>query len=239
MQMVDRHFTEKERRQIDLAALLVEQINKSVKIANESKVRATRVSRARVAEDKLAALAGIAAAYPFLKLQRVDEVRETIATIKRETDERYPSMTPYGDLARANSDIVAGLRFRATLQLRTPLYVLKRHGALHTDLKKNPPAYAREKWQGIWVPETKGWEELGGVAGPELSSTMVATDLGPMEDSGDAYYRFLFAVRTIAADRGKPLARRRIEVAEACTRPEWAGFAAGHGGPEAVAWKVS
>ena len=235
--MADLEFSDLEQQQIRLASLLVEQINQSIKIANESKVCGTRVSRMRAAVDKLAELQSLAMAYPFLKLQRLDDVLVTIETIKRETREQFPDWAAV-ESARQCGDVVRGLRFHATLQLRTPLSVLKHHGALHTDLESAPPRHARELWHGHWAIETKSWEELGGVAGPDLSPTTVATDLGPMDDRGEAYYRFLLAIRTIAADRRKPMAQRRAEVADACERLEWVGFAAGHGGSGSVSMKL-
>jgi hypothetical protein len=237
--MADRQFTDLEQHQIRTAELLAEQINQSLQLANNSEVRATRISRVRVAEQKIEELVALAAEAPFLSVLRLEGVRASIETIKRETDERFPARAAAGQLLdSAWSDVVKGYRFNATLQLRTPLYVLKRHGAMHTDPRKPLPKYAREPWQGIWTAVTKTWKELGGADIPEFVSSAVATDLGPMDDRGEAYFSFLLAVRTIAADQALPINQRRALIGEACEQPQWKDFASGHGGPEAVAMKV-
>lgn len=62
--------------------------------------------------------------------------------------------------ARDHTDIMAGYTFCATMQLRTPLRVLLRHGEKHQG-PKEPPVIAREQWKGIWIPVSKSWAELG------------------------------------------------------------------------------
>jgi hypothetical protein len=237
--MVDRQFSEVELHDIATAKLLVEQINQSLRIANKSKSRPTRDSRVNVAEEKLSMLIAIADRHSFLSVTSLNEVRASIETIKRETEERYPLRAAAGQrLDDSWGDLIKGYRFNATLQLRTPLYVLKRHGAMHTDPRKPLPKYAREPWQGIWTAVTKTWKELGGADIPEFVSSSVATDLGPMDDRGDAYFSFLLAVRTIAADKTLPVSQRRALIGEVCEQPQWKDFASAHGGPEAVAMKV-
>lgn len=237
--MVDRQFSEVELHDIATAKLLVEQINQSMQIANKSKSRSTRDSRVSVAEEKLAMLVAIADRHSFLSVTSLSEVRASIETIKRETEERYPLQAAAGQrLDGSWGDLIKGYRFNATLQLRTPLHVLKRHGAMHTDPMRPLPKYAREPWQGIWTAVTKTRKELGGADIPEFVSSTVATDLGPMGDRGQAYLSFLLAVRTIAADKTLPVGQRRVLIGEACEQPQWKAFASGHGGQEAVAMKL-
>jgi hypothetical protein len=42
------------------------------------------------------------------------------------------------DLWRKNADVIAGLAFCATMQLRTPLRVLVRHGEVHRHMNSPP-----------------------------------------------------------------------------------------------------
>lgn len=86
-----------------------------------------------------------------------------------------------------HGDLIKGLRFVATLQLRTPLRVLSHHGEIHRDRLSVAPAYAREQWEGIWVPVV--------LDGPLRGS--MASDIGPIPATGGDYLAFLLAVRAI------------------------------------------
>ncbi|MDQ1340192.1 MAG: hypothetical protein QG567_1349 [Campylobacterota bacterium] len=60
-----------------------------------------------------------------------------------------------------DDDILDGLKFVATLQLRTPIEILKHHGEIFREKNQTPPNYAKELWHGIWLPKTKSYKELG------------------------------------------------------------------------------
>jgi len=94
------------------------------------------------------------------------------------------------------SDILAGMEFCATMQLRTPLRVLLHHGELHTDLSASPPCYVKDQWEGIWVPALKTWAELG-IAAKDIPPGTVASDIGPVPEDGGDYLPFLLKVRGI------------------------------------------
>jgi hypothetical protein len=144
-----------------------------------------------------------------------------MASLSDEPDRGKPSAllpvgTTVGELQSAplsvwgNEDIIKGLAFCATMQLRTPLRVLLRHGALHTDRHKTPPQIALEPWEGIWLPVTKSMQEI--IEGPDsttealrfgiaydasfgaLGNTM-ASDVGPI--LAKDYLPFLIAVRRV------------------------------------------
>ncbi|MDO8437974.1 MAG: hypothetical protein Q7S69_07460 [Nitrosomonadaceae bacterium] len=93
--------------------------------------------------------------------------------------------------AWGNDDIIKGLQFLATLQLRTPLRVLLRHGEVHTDRNTRPPAITREgaeaMWAGIWLPKV-----FDGPPGGTMAS-----DVGQIPADGGNYLPFLVAVREI------------------------------------------
>lgn len=120
---------------------------------------------------------------------------------------------------RANSDIISGYRFCATMQLRTPLRVLSRHGELHHGLDREPPQIAREMWEGIWIPELRSWQELG-IAMKELPLSTMASDIGPVPADGGQYLPFLMTVRVVAESEGS-IENRRAVVAEVLTDPAW------------------
>lgn len=93
-----------------------------------------------------------------------------------------------------NQDVINGLQFSATMQLRTPLRVLKRHGEIHSDVNTEPPKIGHEMWEGIWIPKTKTWRELG-LDVDEIKESTMATDLGQI--TATEYLPFLISVREI------------------------------------------
>ena len=93
-----------------------------------------------------------------------------------------------------NEDIIIGLKFHATLQLRTPLRVLTRHGEVYSDKNKEPPKIAKELWEGIWIPQLKTFRELG-LDVDELSESTTATSIGQINSSD--YLLFLISIREI------------------------------------------
>lgn len=90
-----------------------------------------------------------------------------------------------------NEDIIAGYRFTATLQLRTPLRVLLEHNRLERISPEGPPMITSEMWQGIWVPELI--PEFQFLSEGEQASS----DIGPVPANGGDYLPFLMDFRTI------------------------------------------
>ena len=90
------------------------------------------------------------------------------------------------DIASQNTDIVEGLQFHATCQLRTPLAVLKRHGEIYQG--DEPPTYGEAR-DGIWIPKVKS----------EYSfldeSRTAASDAGQV--NGDEYIGYAIGLLTI------------------------------------------
>ncbi|EMM6855571.1 TPA: helix-hairpin-helix domain-containing protein [Enterobacter hormaechei] len=60
----------------------------------------------------------------------------------------------YINIAAQNKDIIEGMQFHATCQLRTPIFVLKKHGEVFKG-DGTPPAYGSTR-DGIWVPKLRG-----------------------------------------------------------------------------------
>lgn len=94
-----------------------------------------------------------------------------------------------------NEDIIDGLKFTATLQLRTPLEVLKHHGEIFKGKNQTPPNYAKEQWQGIWLPKTKSFKDLGLDIEEIENDNSSASDIGYVKSS--EYVKFLIDFRKI------------------------------------------
>lgn len=94
-----------------------------------------------------------------------------------------------------NEDIITGWRFCATMQMRTPLAILREHNRLVPASPEGPPQLTTEMWQGIWVPDLgSDWDFLG-------EGASMASEVGPIPRDGGDYLPFLIAVRTIAEGR--------------------------------------
>ena len=133
---------------------------------------------------------------------------------------------------RLYRDVLAGLVFDATLQLRTPLRVLLRDGELHPSLDTAPPQYAHEAWEGFWLPRTKSWKELSGADLPAFEPSTRASDIGQVSPDG-RYLAFLMSVRRIV-EPATAIEARRTALRRELARNEWAEFVTQHGGPDAV-----
>jgi hypothetical protein len=121
--------------------------------------------------------------------------------------------------ASLHRDIIVGYQFIATLQLRTPLRVLKRHGEIHKLPNYEPPMITREAWEGTWVPKTR-------VTFPQ---SMMASDIGPIPADGGDYLKFLISVRTIA-ERNEAATDRRKALEAELKNEKWRDFVRKLGG---------
>lgn len=144
-----------------------------------------------------------------------------------------------------NQDIISGLEFIATLQLRTPLRVLLRHGEMHTDMNTEPPKIIKDMWEGIWTTKTKGYEEI--VCGTDSTSEnievfrrmdaaladsrTVASEIGPIRP--DDYLPFLIAIRKIV-ELNEPIENRIKKLREMPILDEWKSYVEKHGGIEKI-----
>ncbi|WP_244861856.1 hypothetical protein [Pseudomonas sp. Ost2] len=122
-------------------------------------------------------------------------------------------------------DIVTHFRFCTTMQLRTPLEVLKRHNDTYWDRSAPPPVFITEPWQGIWVPCTR----LSGLF--ENGATM-ASEIGQIPISGGDFLRFLLIIREALEGLG---CDKRDAVLSAAKSESWAPIVQKLGGPEMVA----
>ena len=106
-----------------------------------------------------------------------------------------------------NDDAVKGFRFCATLQLRTPSFVLHHHREWSSGALETLPSYGTQT-DGIWLPEFKTWADLAEEAG-NIDTALrlraeagddpgtVATDVGRQPNGGQEYCQFLLAFRGV------------------------------------------
>ena len=97
--------------------------------------------------------------------------------------------------ALGNEDVISGLEFFATLQLRTPLRVLKRHGEIHRERNTVPPRIVKNQWEGIWIPKLKSLGEILGNNIDDIPPGKQSSEIGPVISSD--YLRFLISIREI------------------------------------------
>jgi hypothetical protein len=102
----------------------------------------------------------------------------------------------------ASDSFVDGLEFGATLQLRTPLRVLTKHREIHKDRESPPPNYAKEGWEGIWLPKIDSkFDALS-------EGATMASEIGPVPLDGGDYLPYLISVRTVVESE-LPIEERR------------------------------
>jgi hypothetical protein len=150
----------------------------------------------------------------------------------RESVSGQSSAKTIGDLQReplsawGNDDIIKGLSFFATPQLRTPLRVLLRHDELHTNRKAEPPEIAHEAWEGIWVPMVNPEYDLTGGRVGECAS-----EVGPILPKD--YLPFLIAIRQVV-EAHDSIERRVENLREMRFKKEWQTYLDKHGGIEGI-----
>jgi hypothetical protein len=106
------------------------------------------------------------------------------------------------------SDIIKGYRFCATLSIRTPLKYLKMHYKVIKGAKSKLPTVPQQ--YGIWIPEARSWKELGIKLKEPAESTM-ASEIGPVPESGGCFLEFLKRFRGIVESDMEPL-RKKEEI---------------------------
>lgn len=237
------NLTELQRFAWGQAISLMELINESIQISNNSTNPETKVSRLELTRAKLDSLELLSVQHPFIKLQRLDGVRKTIADLAKEYSEAgYYAKTDsscrdyqqdvWKNIGIPIGDIAKGWKFSATMQLRTPLRVLTRHGEIHDGLT-DPPTIARELWEGYWSPLLKSMKELG-IDLPDISaSSTSASEIGQIPLDGGEFLNFLIKVREIV-EADSAVEDRRILLREELRRPEWKDFCVKLGGNQNV-----
>ncbi len=228
---------------MEQATTFMHQVNESLQLANNSTNPETKVSRLEFARSRLTDLQLLAQRHPFIKLQRLEGVQRTIAQLAEEfseagyyaqTDESCRDYTQnvWKNINFPIDDIAKGWKFSATIQLRTSLRVLSRHGEIHQGLTE-PPPIAHAMWEGFWIPLLKTNRELG-IDIPEIvmDGTM-ASNVGPIPVDGGDYLKFLLKVRAIV-EGFSGIEVRRAGLREELRNQEWANYCRKLGGKQAV-----
>ena len=117
--------------------------------------------------------------------------------------------------ASQHSDLIKSAEFSATLQLRTPLRILRKDGEIHQDLKSPPPSYAKEQWEGSWTPKLDSKFDF-------LSEgATISTEIGPISlVQKDRMLAFLIAVRKVV-ETELSIEERRKKLKELLRTTEW------------------
>jgi len=129
-----------------------------------------------------------------------------------------------------NVEIITGLEFSATMQLRTPVRVLLRHGEIHTDRNTKPPEIVREGWEGSWLPKLKTFREIG-LDMDEPPPRAHASSIGPIVARD--YLPFLIAIREIV-ELNESIENRIDKLREMLSVCDWQEFLGKHGGTEKI-----
>lgn len=95
------------------------------------------------------------------------------------------------------SDSTKEFEYHATMQLRTPLKVLLKHGSIYSG--NNPPGDNGELWHGVWIQKTKTFREMG-IDLDEFPSFEHASDIGQVKP--EEYFPFLIEVRRAVESTG-------------------------------------
>ena len=107
-----------------------------------------------------------------------------------------PDMSAFGAY---EPSIVTGFQYCATMQLRTPLAILRRHGTRVPFTPEGPPRYSDEMWHGIWSATTDLESCFEGVGATQAT---MASEVGYIPRDGGDYLCFLMAVREITEGAG-------------------------------------
>lgn len=152
-------------------------------------------------------------------------------------EEQGEQITTYRDgvyeAAAGNDDILAGYRFCATLDPRTPLRILERHGTVSATL---PAKHDRtDPADGVWTPKVKSWKELG-LNIKEFAPSVMASAVGLIPEDGGEFLKMLIAFRQEAESVGTPVERAERAYHVVQSREEWREFAVtlGWSGPESL-----
>ena len=123
------------------------------------------------------------------------------------------------------ANVIGGMEFCATFQVRTPLRILQRHGQLVP--LGSTLADDFEPWMGIWIAKPKSWRELG-IDAEEIQQ-LVASPAGLV--TATEYLPFLLAARRAVEASAGGTAGRIARLQTVCERPKFARYVAAEGGP--------
>ena len=224
---------------INQAQHLVKAVNDALAASKHARAAKTKVSKLETAKAQLVTLKGLVGTHSYLSLPSLEQTEQRICDLERDYVQAgyYAPPKPKvmrKDITRVDphlmTDVCDGLVFHATLQLRTPLRVLLRHGEEYRG-KGMPPRIARVGWEGIWLPNPMTWEQLGIVGKSDWPESDAASDIGPIKAS--EYLPFLLAVHGIE-EADESLVVREAQLVAELKLPKWASIVARLGGSGTV-----
>lgn len=183
------------------AQRFVEIINESLQIAKQTKNIETKISRVRLARQKLNDLIEYVNKYPFIKIEKLHEVDLNIKEFEAEIENHIkPTFNSQNtdDIFYRNGNLVKGLIFQAYPYLETPLSILIHHGERFLGPPSKVPRYGSGEYGG-WSPLLITWRELG-IDIDEFPEGTVASKFGPVKAS--EYIPFLIEFRKIIEGKG-------------------------------------
>lgn len=107
-------------------------------------------------------------------------------------------------------DVLEGYRFSATMQTRTPLRILIQHGRLEKKPLHKLPKIIRNEWEGIWIPHTRSWKDMGIDMKEWTTEGSMASQIGQIPSNGGDYLRFLIFARNIKEAKASSEEKRNM-----------------------------
>lgn len=107
-------------------------------------------------------------------------------------------------------DVLEGYRFSATMQTRTPLRILIQHGRLEKKPLHKLPKIIRNEWEGIWIPHTRSWKDMGIDMKEWNTEGSMASQIGQIPSNGGDYLRFLIFARNIKEAKASSEEKRNM-----------------------------
>jgi hypothetical protein len=98
----------------------------------------------------------------------------------------------------SGDDLIVGWKLSVTMQRRTPLEWLRRHGEFHAGSKH--PAEVVPIERGCWMPVLKTWRELG-IDMAQIPDGTMASEVGYLPLDGGDFLPFLIDYRMIVENR--------------------------------------
>jgi hypothetical protein len=103
----------------------------------------------------------------------------------------------------AGDDLIVGWKLSVTMQRRTALHWLRRHGEFHEGSAH--PAEEVPIDRACWMPVLKSWRQLG-IDLPEVPESTMASEVGQIPVDGGDFLPFLLEYRMIVEERVGTLA---------------------------------
>ncbi len=153
----------------------------------------------------LIAIIILATIYLLSKLLLVKRTRKQNLPNGKPRKATYSVSDPKG-IFQGNQDVLDGMEFIATMQLKTPLKYLEMHRKVFTNTNDFP---YYDLIYGCLIPKTKTWADLGISGLKEIPEGTMASDIGQIPVNGGIYLKFLKDFRRIVESDMLPEEKRQ------------------------------